>query len=157
MVDRLSPQDRSRNMARIRGRDTGPEIRVRRALHAAGLRFRLHCRDLPGKPDIVLPRWRTAVFVHGCFWHRHPGCPNASVPKTRVAFWDAKFAATVSRDARNIGSLRAMGWNVIIIWECETGDAAGIAGFVKDRLPAAAPGPDRRKRRTSSATPPVRE
>jgi DNA mismatch endonuclease, patch repair protein len=99
MADRLSPQERSRNMAQIRDRDTGPELRVRRALHAAGLRFRLHRRDLPGRPDIVLPRWRTVVFVHGCFWHRHPGCRKAAVPKSRVAFWETKFAATMARCA----------------------------------------------------------
>jgi DNA mismatch endonuclease, patch repair protein len=91
---------RSRNMARIRARDTQPELRVRRALHAAGFRFRLHRRGLPGTPDIVLPRFRTVIFVHGCFWHRHPGCRMASVPKTRSGFWDAKFTANVEREIR---------------------------------------------------------
>jgi DNA mismatch endonuclease, patch repair protein len=154
MADRLSPQDRSRNMAQIKGRDTGPELRVRRALHAAGFRFRLQRRDLPGRPDLVLPRWRTAIFVHGCFWHRHAGCRNAAVPKSRVAYWRAKFDANTARDARSVGLLVAQGWTVIVIWECETDEAARIVGIVRDRLPSAAYGPDRRRPRTSSATPP---
>jgi DNA mismatch endonuclease, patch repair protein len=144
---------RSRNMARIRARDTQPELRVRRALHAAGFRFRLHRRGLPGTPDLVLPRFRTVIFVHGCFWHRHPGCRMTSVPKTRADYWDAKFTANMERDIRVRRQLEEAGWNVIVIWECGTRDAADIVAFVRDRLPAAAPGPVPRNRRTTSATP----
>jgi DNA mismatch endonuclease, patch repair protein len=130
---------RSRNMARIRAKDTQPELRVRRALHAAGFRFRLHRRGLPGTPDLVLPRFRTVIFVHGCFWHRHTGCRMTSVPKTRAAYWDAKFTANMERDTRVRRQLEEAGWNVVVIWECGTRDAAEIVAFVRDRLPAAAP------------------
>lgn len=121
MSDELPPTaERSALMSRIRGRDTAPELRVRRALHAMGYRFRLQRRDLPGTPDIVLPRHRIALFVHGCFWHRHPGCRSATTPRTRANFWQAKFAANVWRDASAANELRAAGWRVVTIWECET-------------------------------------
>lgn len=110
---------RSRNMAAIRGRDTTPERRVRSLLHQLGYRFRLHRRDLPGSPDIVLPKHHTVVFVHGCFWHRHPGCRYTTTPRTRTAFWQAKFRQNVERDARQISELRAAGWSVVVVWECE--------------------------------------
>jgi len=93
---------------------------VRRALHAMGKRFRLFRRDLPGRPDIVLPRYRIALFVHGCFWHRHEGCRLSSTPKTRIEFWNDKFVTNIARDARNVAELRALGWRVGVIWECET-------------------------------------
>jgi DNA mismatch endonuclease, patch repair protein len=120
-VDRLTPEHRSWNMSRIRGRDTQPERAVRSALHRAGYRFRLHRKDLPGRPDIVLPKHRTVVFVHGCFWHRHPGCRFAYTPKSRADFWAAKFLANVERDQRNRRDLRRLGWRVITVWECQTG------------------------------------
>lgn len=107
-------------MARIRPRDTQPELAVRKIAHRLGFRFRLHQRNLPGRPDLVLKRHRTVIFVHGCFWHRHRGCANTTMPKTRVKFWTAKFNENVSRDARNAAALRAAGWRVITIWECET-------------------------------------
>ena len=110
---------RSRNMAAIRGKDTAPELAVRRILHAMGLRFRLHRRDLPGRPDIVLPKHRTVVFVHGCFWHRHEDCRYTTTPKTRQEFWQTKFAANVERDRRNRTDLQQLGWRVIVVWECE--------------------------------------
>jgi DNA mismatch endonuclease (patch repair protein) len=119
MTDRLSREARSRNMARIRGTNTRPEMLVRSELHAAGLRFRLHVRKLPGRPDIVLPRRGSVVFVHGCFWHRHPGCKLAATPSTNRDFWIAKFAENVARDARNDAALRAAGWKVYTIWECQ--------------------------------------
>jgi DNA mismatch endonuclease (patch repair protein) len=107
-------------MSRVRGKDTTPEMRVRRALHALGYRFRLHRRDLPGRPDIVLPKYQTAIFVHGCFWHRHPGCKKASVPKSRPEYWHQKFATNAERDIRTQVELEKMGWKVGIVWECET-------------------------------------
>lgn len=118
MVDTLSPAERSERMARIRGRDTKPEIWVRRTLHANGYRFRLHRRDLPGRPDIVLPKYRAVVFVHGCFWHAHT-CQKGRIPGTRSTFWEAKFQGNKKRDARNVRALRAAGWRVLTIWECE--------------------------------------
>jgi DNA mismatch endonuclease (patch repair protein) len=105
-------------MSRIRSGDTKPEITVRKLLHALGYRFRLHRRDLPGKPDIVLPRHRLAIFVHGCFWHQHPGCRLASKPKTRQDYWTPKLAGNVRRDAEAQEALAALGWRVEIIWEC---------------------------------------
>jgi DNA mismatch endonuclease, patch repair protein len=119
MVDRLTKERRSWNMSRIRGQDTGPEKRLRSLLHRAGFRYRLHAKDLPGKPDIVLPRYSTAVFVHGCFWHRHPGCPNCTTPSTRRQFWEKKFIGNVERDVRNVQRLKNEGWKVLTVWECE--------------------------------------
>ena len=119
-MDIVDPQRRSQIMARIGSRDTQPEVTVRRIVHRLGFRFRLHARNLPGRPDLVLKRHRTVIFVHGCFWHRHTGCANNTMPKTRVKFWAAKFDGNVSRDATNIAALRAAGWRVITIWECET-------------------------------------
>jgi DNA mismatch endonuclease (patch repair protein) len=119
MVDFLSKDDRSRVMSRIRGKHTRPEKQMRSLLHRAGYRFRLHSADLPGHPDIVMRKYRTVVFVHGCYWHRHRGCKNTTTPGTRTEFWKAKFAATVERDRRNTLELEAMGWQVITVWECE--------------------------------------
>lgn len=106
-------------MSRIRGKDTAPELQLRSLLHRAGYRFRLHHPTLPGRPDIVLPKYQTAVFVHGCYWHRHPGCPLAATPKTRTGFWQAKFDDTVQRDQRKAAELTQLGWRVITVWECE--------------------------------------
>lgn len=118
-MDRISPQRRSWNMSRIRGSGTSPELIVRSTLHRLGLRFRINRKDLPGSPDIVLPRHRTILFVHGCFWHRHAGCKFAYTPKTRVDFWQNKFVANELRDHRAAQALRQSGWRVIIVWECE--------------------------------------
>lgn len=112
-------EERSRTMRAVPRTDTAPEMMVRRALHALGLRFRLYRRDLPGSPDIVLPRHRAVIFVHGCFWHRHLGCRRASMPKTRESLWRAKFDRTVQRDARVDQELRSRGWKVHVVWECE--------------------------------------
>jgi DNA mismatch endonuclease (patch repair protein) len=117
---------RSANMARIGQRDTAPELAVRRLLHNLGHRFRLHRRDLPGKPDITLPRHRLAVLVHGCFWHRHRRCRFAYTPKTRVEFWSRKFEQNVIRDKRVNRQLRALGWTVLTVWECETFDTISL-------------------------------
>ncbi|MCJ2084301.1 very short patch repair endonuclease [Methylobacterium sp. J-090] len=109
-------------MGRIKGKDTKPEMIVRRLAHRLGYRFRLHRRDLPGSPDLVFPSRRKVVFVHGCFWHRHPGCRRASTPSTRRTFWQAKFDRNVERDIRQEIELMAAGWEVLVIWECETRD-----------------------------------
>lgn len=120
MTDRISEEHRSWNMSQIRSKDTGPELTVRKLLHGMGYRFRLHRKDLPGKPDIVLPKYRTVIFVHGCFWHRHEGCKYAYYPKSNVDFWKAKFKINVERDKYVRRKLEEEGWKVIIVWECET-------------------------------------
>lgn len=117
---------RSRNMAAIRGKDTSPELKIRSMLHRLGYRFRLHRRELPGSPDIVLPKHRTVVFVHGCFWHRHPACRYTTTPKTRVDFWDRKFDQNVARDHRQQQQLRKLGWSVMVVWECELRDLPSL-------------------------------
>lgn len=124
--DKLTAEARSALMAKVRSTNTDPELRVRRAAHAAGLRFRLHRRDLPGTPDLVFPRYKLAVFVHGCFWHRHPNCGRASMPASRGKFWSEKFAKNVARDKAAIVALGEEDWKVLVIWECETRDMAGM-------------------------------
>ena len=118
MTDRLTPRQRSAHMARIRGEDTRPELVVRRALHAAGYRYRLHLRRMPARPDIVLPKFRAVVLVHGCFWHRHEGCRLAYMPKSRIDFWNEKFSGNLLRDHRQHKALLDSGWRVLVIWEC---------------------------------------
>ena len=130
MVDTLPPEKRSWNMSRIRGRDTSPERLVRSLLHRLGYRFRLNRKDLPGRPDIVLPKHRTVVFVHGCFWHRHEGCRYAYTPKSRTEFWQRKFARNVARDREVRDALERQGWRVLWVWECEIKDIAALT----DRL-----------------------
>lgn len=122
MTDIVDKATRSLMMSSIRGRDTAPELAVRRYLHAAGMRFRVNDQRLPGSPDLVFPARRVAVFVHGCFWHRHPGCARSTIPSTNPLFWDTKFKSNVSRDRKREEQLTAMGWTVITIWECETQD-----------------------------------
>lgn len=118
MTDLVDPQTRSRIMARIGQKDTALEIAIRRALHSRGFRYRLHVRGLRGRPNLVLPKYRAVVFVHGCFWHRHAGCRYATNPKTRAEFWEAKFAANVARDSYVRAALLEAGWRVATIWEC---------------------------------------
>jgi DNA mismatch endonuclease (patch repair protein) len=117
-------------MQRIRSAHTKPELLVRSALHAAGLRFRLHRKDLPGRPDLVLPKYRAAVFVHGCFWHQHPGCIDFGVPGSNQAYWEPKLKATVARDRAHRRALATMGWRVFVIWECETVSERRVARLV---------------------------
>lgn len=119
MVDIVDFATRSRMMASIRGKDTKPELLLRKAMHAQGFRFRLHDKCLPGSPDLVLPRYRAVVFVHGCFWHRHEGCRFATTPATRPDFWADKFQANVARDRKHEAALLAANWRVAIIWECD--------------------------------------
>ena len=122
MVDIVDRATRSRMMSGIRGRDTKPEVIVRKYLHAQGLRYRIAPKDLPGKPDIVLPKHRTVVFVHGCFWHRHRNCRFATTPATNATFWQEKFATNVARDQRTASQLRKLGWRVIVVWSCSLSD-----------------------------------
>ena len=112
-------EQRSRNMSAIKSKNTKPEIAVRKLLHSMGFRFRLHRKDLPGSPDIVLPKYKTVIFVHGCFWHRHENCKYASTPKTRSEFWESKFEGNIKRDKINQTNLIKLGWKIIIVWECE--------------------------------------
>lgn len=118
-MDQISPEHRSWNMSRIKSKNTKPELLVRSWLHRHGFRFRLHVKDLPGTPDIVLPRYRTVIEVRGCYWHRHPGCRFAYTPKSNVEFWNAKFAENIKRDISTDETLKESGWRVIVIWECE--------------------------------------
>lgn len=118
-MDTVPPEKRSTMMRAVRGKHTRPERVVRSAAHALGLRFRLHRRDLPGRPDLVFPRHRTVVFVNGCFWHRHADCSKASTPRTNRAFWREKFLQNVRRDERNVNELQARGWRVVVLWECQ--------------------------------------
>ena len=129
MADVVTEETRSRMMSGIRGKDTKPEMFVRKALFAAGFRFRLHRRDLPGAPDVVMAGRRVAVFVHGCFWHRHKGCRLAAVPATRPEFWKAKLDGNAARDGKNIGRLRALGWRVLVVWECALREERTLLGL----------------------------
>jgi DNA mismatch endonuclease (patch repair protein) len=131
IVDRAT---RSKMMSGIRGKDSQPELRVRSFLHRAGLRYRLHGRRLPGRPDIVLASYRTVVFVHGCFWHQHPGCKYAyHVPWTRNVFWSRKLSENIERDRANTDALKQADWSVIVVWECETTDR-DLLGKITDRI-----------------------
>jgi DNA mismatch endonuclease (patch repair protein) len=133
-MDSITQEHRSWNMSRIKGRDTEPEMIVRSVLHRLGLRFRLHKRDLPGRPDITLKKYRTVVFVHGCFWHRHRKCSMAYSPKSNQKFWSDKFKANVDRDRTVVGTLRRMGWRVIVVWECQTSERDVLSRRLKSIL-----------------------
>lgn len=128
MVDTLTPSERSLRMALIRGVDTRPELQVRRTLHRLGYRFRLHHRDLPGKPDIAFPSRRKVIFVHGCFWHHHESCKVGHLPHSRREYWAEKFARNRERDARNLSAINELGWEAKVIWECEAKDQAALEG-----------------------------
>ena len=121
---------RSWVMSRVRSKDTSPEIRVRSLIHRVGYRYRLHVGKLPGKPDIVMRKYRTVVFVNGCFWHRHPGCRQASTPKTNVDYWNEKFERNVSRAKKNHETLEQDGWRVVVIWECQTRNILELSGLL---------------------------
>jgi DNA mismatch endonuclease (patch repair protein) len=129
MADVVDKATRSRMMSGIKGKNTKPEMVVRQALHRAGFRFRIHARGLPGKPDLLLPKWQAAILVHGCFWHRHEGCRFTTTPATRPGFWSEKFAANVIRDQRAQAALADAGWRVATVWECALRrDPAGTTG-----------------------------
>ena len=134
MTDRLTSQKRSWNMSRIRSRDTAPELAVRKVLYRMGYRYRLHSAIVPGKPDIVLTKFKSVIFVHGCFWHRHPGCKFAYTPKSREEFWTKKFEANVRRDEVVKKQLSESGWRNLIIWECETKSSDIIENLLRGFL-----------------------
>ena len=131
-MDIVDQATRSRMMAGIRGRDTKPEMIVRRAVHALGYRFRLHRRDLPGTPDLVFPRHRMVVFVHGCFWHRHEDCRFCTTPASNADFWTGKFLRNVERDRRVQDELASLGWRVAVVWECQTKQAGELSRSLSD-------------------------
>ena len=125
-MDRVPQETRSRIMSKVRSRNTRPEILVRSLLHHLGFRFRLHRKDLPGRPDIVFPSRNKVLFIHGCFWHQHPGCGKARLPQTRTEFWTAKLQRNVQRDTENVQELSERGWTVLTVWECETKNLATL-------------------------------
>lgn len=135
MADKFSKETRSKIMSIIRTKNTTPELRVRKTLHALGYRFRLHRKDLPGKPDIVLPKYNTVIFVHGCFWHRHICKKGQTLPQTNNSFWEDKLDKNVRRDQANIEALESLGWNVVIIWECETKPVEALIQTLTERMP----------------------
>ncbi|MCY4261335.1 MAG: DNA mismatch endonuclease Vsr [Rhodobacteraceae bacterium] len=135
MVDRISPEHRSWNMSRIRGKETKPEVVLRSLMHRAGFRYRLYDKKLPGTPDLILPKHNTAIFVNGCYWHRHEGCQKATTPKSNTTFWTKKFEETVERDVRKKSELIESGWRVIVIWECELEtDPVGLVEGLSNQL-----------------------
>jgi len=136
VVDSLTPKERSEIMARVRAKDTRPEMAVRRLIFALGFRYRLHERKLPGCPDLVFRSRRKVIFVHGCFWHRHTNCALARIPKSRVDFWTAKLEGNRQRDERNKRALTREGWKVLIIWECQIADAARLEARIRRFLDA---------------------
>jgi DNA mismatch endonuclease (patch repair protein) len=140
MTDIYSKGRRSEIMGRITSQDTRPEVRVRSVLHRMGFRFRLHRKDLPGKPDVVLPKWHVVVLVHGCFWHGHENCCEGHVPKTNSAYWAPKLERNRRRDAENAARLQQLGWKRIVIWECQTYSLAKLEGRLREALLAAGAG-----------------
>ncbi|HUY35253.1 MAG TPA: very short patch repair endonuclease [Pirellulales bacterium] len=133
-MDTLTHERRSEIMGRVRSKNTRPELAVRRLLHRMGYRFRLHRANLPGKPDIVLSRLDVVVFVNGCFWHRHTGCPSTRMPKSRLAFWREKFASNVRRDRKARRDLRRAGWRVLVVWECQVGNEERLSRRIRSFL-----------------------
>ena len=128
-------EKRSKNMSSIKSKNTKPEIAVRKLLHSMGYRFRLHRKDLPGSPDIVLPKYKTVIFVHGCFWHRHENCKYASNPKTRKEFWESKFKANVKRDKEIQEKIKNIGWHSVVIWECQIKDEKFLYKLILNLFP----------------------
>ncbi|MCY4416022.1 MAG: DNA mismatch endonuclease Vsr [Chloroflexi bacterium] len=139
MADTVSPEARSRIMARVKSKGMKPEMRVRRLLHGLGYRYRLHRADLPGRPDLVFPSRRKVIFVNGCFWHRHDGCPRVRIPATNTEYWVTKLERNYIRDARNISALEYLGWTTLTVWECELSDLSAatdrMVAFLDDSAP----------------------
>jgi len=133
-MDRISREKRAWNMSRIRGKNTRPELIVRSLLHKNGYRFRVHYKFLPGSPDIVLPKYRAAIFVHGCFWHQHRGCQYQYRPKSNTDFWNHKLDQNIKRDNETRMALEDLGWNVIVVWECETDDSSCLLSKIQEIL-----------------------
>lgn len=136
MVDTLTKRERSQRMALIRSKNTKPELAVRRLVHDMGFRYRLHGTKLPGRPDLVFPPRHKAIFVHGCFWHRHRGCKLARIPKSRVSFWKEKLEGNQQRDARNIAQMRRLGWTSLVIWECQLGRVESLSRRIRKFMEA---------------------
>lgn len=134
LTDTLSRKERSERMARIGPKNSSPEMRLRRLVHRMGYRYRLHVGTLPGSPDLVFPSRKCVIFMHGCFWHRHPGCRLARLPKSRLDFWRTKLEANRSRDLQNQAALRKLGWRILIIWECQLADVDRVEVVVRDFL-----------------------
>ncbi|MFA7184157.1 MAG: DNA mismatch endonuclease Vsr [Victivallales bacterium] len=133
-MDNVSSKQRSINMSRVKGKNTRPEMTIRSLLHKMGYRFRLHNKKLPGNPDIILPKYKTIIFVHGCFWHQHEGCRKATIPQTNTDFWKIKLSKNVSRDSQNNDKLISLGWKVVIIWECELKNIEPLKNRIKKIL-----------------------
>lgn len=140
-MDNLSPEDRSKCMSHIRSKGMKPERAVRSIVHRLGYRFRLHRRDLPGSPDIVLPRHKAVIFVNGCFWHWHPdeNCPIAGLPKSNLNYWEPKLTRTRIRDQENVASLESTGWRVLVLWECQLKDASDVIDRIESFLSKQSP------------------
>lgn len=134
MSDTLTPAERSEHMSRIRAKNTGPEMRVRRLAHALGYRYRLHQAGLPGKPDLVFRKRRAVIFVHGCFWHQHEGCRLQRQPKSRLEYWLPKLARNIERDEEVRRKLEALGWDILVIWECEVRDREALSAILREFL-----------------------
>lgn len=134
MADTLSPKERSERMSRIRGKGSAPEMKLRRLVHGMGFRYRLHIKELPGKPDLVFPSRHAVIFMHGCFWHRHQGCKLARLPKSKLDFWKTKLEANKERDLLHKRQLRDLGWRVLVVWECEMSDTDRVSAIVRDFL-----------------------
>ena len=134
LVDRLTQKRRSWLMSRVKSKNTSPEVRVRQVAHALGLRFRLHRKNLPGRPDLVFPKHKVAILVHGCFWHRHRGCSKASMPKSRIEYWQKKFDTNVARDTETEKELLRLGWRVLIVWECMTREPTALIELLRQRF-----------------------
>ncbi len=130
MADKFTPQKRSAIMAQVKNRNTAPELIVRRLLHRKGYRFRLQYKGLPGKPDIVLPKHKAVIFVHGCFWHGHPDCPRAARPQSNIDFWNAKLDKNIERDTHVFRQLESLGWRILVIWQCQTKNPANLSEII---------------------------
>lgn len=134
MADVFPPAKRSWIMSRVKGENTKPEIKVRSSIHAMGFRFRLHRKDLPGKPDLVFPKHRKVIFVHGCFWHQHVACQSAARPTSNTKYWNRKLERTIERDNQNIAALESAGWQVLVVWECEIKNTEKLLSILGDFL-----------------------